>query len=386
MSHAAAPGIASKIRTRPMSSDTSSAIDSRLPQPSEALSSVERLREGGRERDGLIGLDRNERLSPLPDAIVAEIRDAIDSTLLTSYPSLDRLYDRLAETFELPRERLLLTAGSDAAVKALYQVYGRPGANAVMLTPSYAMYPIYARMFGLEPKEIAFDEDLSVVTGALVAAVQPGTRLVFIANPNQPTGTVLDDAVILDLVTRAADVGALVVVDEAYYPFSGHTLLPLVSDHPNLVVTRTFSKAWGLAGLRIGLVAAHPQVVANLYKVRSAYDVNAVAAACAGVLLAHPEVAEDYAAEVTAGRDLLIERARALGLEPIPSLTNFQVLRLGGRGDPATVVEALHGKGYIVKGPFGSAGLRNCIRVTLGSPELMARFADALADVLGASR
>ncbi len=365
-----------------MASDPSS-TDAHLPRPAESLQAIVRLREGGRERDGLIGLDRNERLSPLPDAIIEEIRAATDSALLTHYPSTDRLYDLLATSFGVARERLLLTAGSDAAVKALYQVYAQPGATAVMLDPSYAMYPIYARMYGLEPVQIAFGENLSLDTAALLDAVTPSTRLVFIANPNQPTGTVLEDGVIADLIARAAEIGALVVVDEAYYPFSGHTLLPWVTEHPNLVVTRTFSKAWGMAGLRIGLVAAHPEVVANLYKVRSAYDVNAVAGACAEVLLSHPEVAEVYAAEVAAGRELLVTRAAALGLEPIPSLTNFQVLRVAGRRDPAELVAALHERGWIVKGPFGSPGLRDCIRVTLGGPDLMGRFADVLTEELG---
>jgi len=174
----------------------------------------------------------------------------------------------------------------------------------------------------------------------------------------------------------------LVVVDEAYYPFSGHTLLPWVAEHPNLVVTRTFSKAWGLAGVRVGLVAAHPEVIANLYKVRSAYDVNAVAAACTSVMLGHPEVAEDYAAAVAAGRELLVTRAQELGLEPVPSLTNFQVLRVAQRRDPAELVAALLERGYIVKGPFGAPGLRDCIRVTLGPAALMEQFADVLAEEL----
>lgn len=366
-----------------MASDQPSASEPHLPPAAPALEQIVRLREGGREREGMIGLDRNERLSPLPDAIVEEVRAAIDSALLTHYPSTDRLYDQLAASFGVERDRLLLTAGSDAAVRALYHVYSHPGGTAVMLEPSYAMYPIYARMFGLEPVQIAFGEDLSIDTAALLHAVRPGTRLVFIANPNQPTGTVVADEVIAELLDRAREHGALVVVDEAYYPFSGHTLLPWVADHPNLVVTRTFSKAWGLAGMRIGLVAADPEVVANLYKVRSAYDVNAAAAACAEVLLAHPEVAEEYAAEVAAGRELLVARARELGLEPVPSLTNFQVLRLAGRRDPAELVAALHERGYIVKGPFGAPCLRDCIRVTLGGRELMGRFADVLAEELG---
>ena len=376
-------GRAAELRAR-TPTDTPHDVDAHLPQPASALEPIERLREGGREREGLIGLDRNERLGPLPDAVVDEIRAGISSDLLTHYPTLDRLYDDLSASVGVARDRLLLTAGSDAAVKALYQVYAEPDTAAVMAAPSYAMYPIYARMFGMEPREVAFAADLSLDTDALLEAIDPAVKLVFIANPNQPTGTVIEDDTLKAIVARAADHAALVVVDEAYYPFSERTVLPWTTEHPNLIVTRTFSKAWGLAGIRLGMVAAHPEVVRNLYKVRSAYDVNAVAAQCATVMLRHPEVASDYAAEVADGRRILCERVLQLGLEPIPSLTNFQVLRLNGVGDPGTVVDALHERGYIVKGPFGAACLRDCIRVTLGPPDLMSRFAAELAAVLGA--
>lgn len=355
----------------------------RLPDPAPALDGIVRLREGGREREGFVGLDRNERLGPLPDNVVQEIRDEIDSDLLTHYPTLDRLYDELAAGMGIERDRLLLTAGSDAAVKALYHVYAEPGAASVMVEPSYAMYPIYARMFGMEPRQVAFGTDLSLDTDALLDLIGPDVKLVFLANPNQPTGTVIEDGPLEAIVERAAEHSALVVVDEAYHPFSQRTVLPWITRHDNLVVTRTFSKAWGLAGVRLGMVAAHPSVVRNLYKVRSAYDVNALAARCAAVMLRHPEVAADYAQQVAGGRELLCERARALGLEPVPGLTNFQLLRLGPGRDPAAVVQALHDLGYIVKGPFSAPCLQDCIRVTLGPPELMAEFADALASALG---
>ena len=354
-------------------------VSCRLPEPGAAADVLERLREGGREREGFVGLDRNERLAPLPQAVVQEIREEIDSELLTHYPTPDRLYDDLSAAMRVDRACLLLTAGSDAAVKALYQVYAAPGAGAVMVEPSYAMYPIYARMFGMEPLQIPFGADLSLDTDALLARIDGDARLVFIANPNQPTGTVIEDDVLETIIARAAEHSALVVVDEAYHPFSERTVLPWTARHPNLVVTRTFSKAWGLAGVRLGMVAAHPEVVRNLFKVRTAYDVNAVAARCAAVMLRHPEVAADYAAQVAEGRALLCERAAALGLDPIPSLTNFQVLRLSGRGKPDEVASALLERGYIVKGPFSAPCLSDCIRVTLGPPDLMARFADELA-------
>ena len=353
-----------------------------LPEPRSSLAGVERYPDGGRERDAFVALDRNERLSPLPAAVVDEVREAVTSALLTTYPATDLLYEELAEAWSVPRERLLLTAGSDAAVKALYQVYAEPGDRVVMMDPSYAMYSVYAEMFGADAVRIPFGEDLTIDTGALLAAIEPGVKMVLLANPNQPTGTVLDPAVLDEAVERAAAVRALVLVDEAYYPFSGTTVLDQAGERPNLMVSRTFSKAWGLAGMRLGVLAAAPEVVRALTKVRSAYDVNAMAAAAARVLLRHPEVAEQAVADVEAGREAVRRCAEGLGLELLPCPTNFQLIRVEQRADPAGLVAALRERGYLVKGPFGSPGLTGCIRITLGPPELMRGFCEALEQTL----
>lgn len=356
-----------------------------LPEPIPPLSHIHRLREGGRERAGFIALDRNERLSPLPDSIVDAVRRGIDSALLTGYPSLDELYEDLSRILDAPRERLLLTTGSDAAFRALHQAYVRAGDRVVMLDPSYAMYPIYTRMFNADPIQVPFGADLSLDHDALIDAISPGVRMVLLADPNQPTGTKLSDEILLAVLDRAGACDALVVVDEAYFPFSRTSVLPWLDNHPHLVVTRTFSKAWGLAGLRAGLVAAHPEVVANLYKVRSAYDVNAIAAMCVRTLLSHPEVAEQFVAEVDAGRRTVVERMGSIGLEPVAGETNFQLLRCAGKIAPGQLVDLLHERGYLVKGPFSAPCLADCIRITLGPPALMTRFCDVLEDVLGGS-
>jgi histidinol-phosphate aminotransferase len=351
-------------------------------RPIDALAEVNRIAEGGRERAGYVALDRNERLTPLPQWIVELLRAGVDSALLTGYPMLEDLYEDLVGTFGVPRTQLLLTSGSDAVFRALHHAYARPGDRIVMLTPSYAMYPIYARMFGAEAVEVPFADDLSLDADALLAAVSSPVRMVLLANPNQPTGTKLSEAVLGAVLDRAEACGALVIVDEAYFPFSHATVLPWLADRPALVVTRTFSKAWGLAGARIGFAAAHPDVIANLFKVRSAYDVNAFAALCARTLLAHPQIASDYVAEVEAGRDLICEHVRELGLEPLPGETNFQLIRVGDTIEPSVLVERLSERRYLVKGPFGAPCLRDCVRVTLGPPQLMAEFCDALRLVL----
>jgi histidinol-phosphate aminotransferase len=132
----------------------------------------------------------------------------------------------------------------------------------------------------------------------------------------------------------------------------------------------------------VGFAAADPEVVRTLYKVRSVYDITALSAHCLRVLLARPEVAAEYVAQVDAGRELLVERARAAGLEPVPCPTNFLPIRVAQLVDPAALVAALEQRGYLVKGPFGAPCLRDFVRVTLGPPALMSDFADALDQAL----
>ena len=281
----------------------------RLPSPAPWLADVQRVNEPGSETNGYVCLDRNERIGTLPDSFIETIRQSLNSTLLTQYPTQDELRRQLSNSLSLPSEQLLLTAGSDSAVKAMYQAYIQPGDGVVMLDPSYAMYGVYARIFAAKPVVIGYDVSLRLDTEHLLRSMVPGTRLVLIANPNQPTATLLNEDVLTDLLDRAAEIGALVAIDEAYYPFSHVTALSRLEGHPNMLVLRTFSKAAGLAGLRIGFVAGHADVIANLYKVRSVYDVNSFAILCASEVLRHPEVANDYVTQVEAGGRLLAERA-----------------------------------------------------------------------------
>jgi histidinol-phosphate aminotransferase len=362
--------------------NTQEVFQTALPEPAPALADLYRVREAGSETRAYVGLDRNERLRPLPGWFMKKIREAVESDLLTRYPVQDTLLSQLAKVMELPEERLLLTHGSDAAVKAIYQAYFRPRDRVVVLEPSYAMYTVYAQMFQAEVVKNLFDRSLKLDAKLLVNGIVPGVRLVLVANPNQPTGTLLDERTIVEVIERAARVRALVAIDEAYYPFSHVTAMPLLEAYPNLLILRTFSKAAGLAGLRLGFVAGHAEVIRNLFKVRTANDLNAVAIQCASLILSHPQVVDEYVAEVEAGGHLLAARVRSLGLTPLPTYANFMLIRVGRQCSPAHLIDSLRSRGYLVKGPFNYPCLQDCIRVTLGPPELMSRFADCLQEVL----
>lgn len=352
-----------------------------LPEPAPALIDLYRVREPGDE-EGIVRLNRNERQYPLPDWFVREMAASITSELFTNYPITDGFYSQLSSHVGLPEDHLLLTAGSDAAVKAIYHAYIRPGDGVVMLDPSYAMYQVYARMFQANIIAIPFNTDLEIDPERLMARVKPGVRLVMLANPNQPTGTLLDEEIMAELHSRCESVGALLAVDEAYFPFSRTTVLPWIKERSHLVVTRTFSKAAGLAALRIGFVAGNPEVVANLFKVRSVHDVNSVALLAASAIVAHPDLVEEHVATVEAGGRVLAERALGMGLEALPTHANFMLIRVAKRCSPEWLVEELRKAGFLVRGSFREPCLKECIRVTLGPPDLMEAFANCLAGIL----
>ena len=251
-----------------------------------------------------------------------------------------------------------------------------------MLEPSYAMYAVYCEIFQAKAVPVSFNEKRQLDLEDLLKKITRGVRLVLIANPNQPTGTLLSTHELRRILSKAARVRALVLLDEAYYPFSSYTALPLLKSYPHLIVLRTLSKAAGLAGLRVAYAASHPSIIQNLFKVRAANDINSIAIYCAQQVLAHPRILQDYAAEVKAGGRILTKRMKDLGFVPYKTHTNFMLIKVDHRVSPARLIAQLKKKGYLVKGPFTHPGLKPCIRVTLGPPRLMVQFSDVVARIM----
>jgi histidinol-phosphate aminotransferase len=184
------------------------------------------------------------------------------------------------------------------------------------------------------------------------------------------------------IAEAARESGTLFIVDEAYYPFWNETAVALTREFDNAVVLRSFSKAGGIAGLRLGCLAAHPDIVDGVHRIRGAHEVNAIAITTACYLLDHPEVMKECVDEVEAGRRVLEEAARRLPIKVPFCPTNFQLVRLPGFEGTDWVVDALKSKGYLVRGAFNSPGLTDCIRVTLGGEKVMEGFVAVLESVL----
>lgn len=334
------------------------------------------------EEQTILRLSRNERVGELPAWFVERLRDLVTSSFVTRYPYGGRLKGKLAAGLGVQPDQILLTPGSDAAIKALFHAFVAPGERVVSLEPSYAMYTVYAEMFQAHHARVPFDSSMGLDERALIDAVSAGTRLVLIANPNQPTGTLLSTSMLDALARRAAQVGALLAIDEAYFPFGAGDAPSLAAKHHNVVAIRTFSKAAGLASARVGYITGAAHVIGALAKVRTVHDINSFAIAAAEIVVDHPELMHDYAAAVEEGRRLVEARVRAWDFDPLPSATNFMLIRVAPNADPAAIIRGVYEHGILIKGPFREPCLDGCVRVTLGPPDVMARFCDALDEVM----
>ncbi len=280
-------------------------------------------------------------------------------------PHQKALKAKIAEIKGLDPEMLFLGNGSDEAIDLVYRVFCVPGAsNAVSIAPSYGMYEVAAAMNDIEFRKVQLRPDFSMDTEAMLAATDSMTRLMFICSPNNPTGNSFPVEQIEDILERF---GGVVVLDEAYIDFSVRpSLTSLVKRYPNLIVLQTLSKAWGMAGLRIGLAIADPAVISLMSKVKYPYNINVLAQKMA--LMKLDEAAKDRAVAEIVGQRFRLEKELAKcpeGKGIYSSDANFLLVRFD---NPDEVYERLLAGGVIVRNRSKVSGCEGCLRITVGTP------------------
>jgi len=349
--------------------------------PRSHLRSIQRTPMERVDRKGFLRLDKNEGIPGIPREAIAEILSRVTPDDISSYPQVFPLYERLARNLSLTEDHILVTAGSDAAIKNVFEVFVRPGDRVVIPDPTYAMYEIYAGLFQAKLTRVPFDTDLSLPPHRILDALTPQARLLALPNPNSPTGTVIPEPDLMRLIRHAGELGVLVLIDEAYYPYYPETAVKWVQTCPNLIVTRTFSKAFGLAGLRVGYAVGDPEIMESLRKFRPIYETNGPAVAFASYLLDHPAILQENLRQVRVGKEYLGRAAGEAGLFACPTHANFMNIRVGAPA-VAPLVDFLKGEGILVKAGHDHPALRDCVRITLGDVAEMERVMGKIREYL----
>lgn len=351
-------------------------------EPKAVLKKVRRTQEVDLKRIGkIMRLDHNERTTPLPRDVVEAVWREISPEEVVAYPELWPLYNKLAQFLGVPRDHLLLCSGSDTGIKSIFEVYVASGNEVVILTPSFGMFFVYCDMFGAMQVPIEYDRDLHLPVERILGKINPKTKLVILANPNH-TGTVMEPKDICAVVEYAAKFNALVLVDEAYHYFYNETMISYIGRYDNLIIVRTLSKAFGIAALRVGYLISQPQNIQNLRKVKLTHEITSVSAKFAEYLIDHPEIYKAHVKDVEEGKNYIRTQCQQLGMEMLPSVTNFVFIRLADSLDPATVVNRLQERNVYIKGPFRGVPVEGLIRVTVGPAKQMQEFMDIFREVL----
>jgi histidinol-phosphate aminotransferase len=318
---------------------------------------------GNRDR---LRLDFNENTLACSPAVKAAI-DSITAEDLTRYPEREPVEALAAQKLALRPEQVMLTNGVDEAIHVLCQAYLDAEDELLLPVPTYTMYEIYGAATDAIIRKIPADESFVFPYQAMLSAITPKTKIIAIANPNSPTGTVVSREQIVAIAQAAPQ--AIVLVDEAYYHFFGETVVDLIDAVPNLVVARTFSKAYGLAGLRLGLLAGSEPLLRWVRRVLSPYSVNSIALAALTAALKDDAYLDWYVAQVKQARAEFLSSLDAMELKYWPTEANFVLVDIGSAH--REFVQSLRAEGILVRDRSADPGCDGCVRITIGTPEQM---------------
>jgi histidinol-phosphate aminotransferase len=327
-------------------------------------------------RAGKLRLDFNENTVGCSPRVIEALRHGIEAAGLAIYPEYGEAKQVIARYFRVSPEQFVFTNGTDEAIQVFVNTYVDDGQEMLLLKPSYAMYRFYAEVAGATIREIEYlPPAMEFPLEAVLDAITPDTRAVILANPNNPTGTGVSLLGIERILHRARK--AAVMVDEAYYEFSGITALTEIERVPNLFVSRTFSKVFGMAAMRLGCLFSHQANVQLLHKAQSPYSVNSLAVLAAQAAINDSAYIRNYVAEVLAARELLCVGLEKLGIGYVPSSANFVLAKIGPRA--IEVRDRLRACGVLVRDRSYEAP--GCVRMTVGTREQTRRLLAALEEI-----
>ena len=348
----------------------------RVPEPRPRVVAMPEYHPPLASRQAL-RLDFNENtLAPSP-TVLRKLQQ-LTAEGLTVYPEREPVERIAAQHFGVRADQVLLTNGVDEAIHLVACAFLDEGDEALICTPTFFMYDVSISMMTSKLVRVQTDDSLTFPFERFLAAITPRTRLIIVASPNNPTGAVVSREHLLAIAKAAPD--AVLMVDEAYFHFYGDTLLNDIDDYPNLVVARTFSKAYGLASLRIGMLAGNPRLMGFLRKVSSPYNVNGVALAVLPDALADTAYLDWYATQVHQGRERVFAALEQLHVRTWPSAANFVLMDIGPRHKQFCA--AMRDRGVLLRDRSSDPGCEGYVRITIGPEEHVTRGIEALRATL----
>lgn len=323
--------------------------------------------------------DMNENPEGLPKEFVDSVLKEITPEFLAIYPEPDRFLNKYAEFVGASYENVLTTNGSDMAIRYVLETFGEKGKDVVTVAPSFEMYWVNCSILGYRHKPVAYKEDLTIDIQEILNAMDEDTRIVVLLNPNNPVGNVYTEEELDMVVAKAEQIGAVVVIDEAYHYFYDKTFIKYALSKENVVLLRTFSKLFSIAACRLGVVISNPEIIHYIKNGRLTFDTNSIALLFGERILDNPELVQNLIDTEKAGKKYTLEWLSDKGYEVRDCKGNFIFVR--PKRNPKDVEKDLKEQKKMLIKSFSNDLLGKYLRISVGSVEAMKVFCEAFYEI-----
>lgn len=326
--------------------------------------------------------DMNENPEGLPQSFVDSVLAEITPEFLSIYPEPDGFLNKYAKFIGngVTIDNLIATNGSDMAIRYILETFGERGKDVVTVAPTFGMYGVNCSILGLNHVSVPYEEDLTISIDKILEAITENTRIVALLNPNNPVGNVYTDGEIEKVIAKAHEMGAVVLVDEAYHYFYDKTFLPYALKEDNVIVLRTFSKLMSIAACRLGVIISNPEIIHYIKNGKLTFDANSIALLFAERIIENPEMVENLIKIEKKGKAYTLKSLEGHGYWCRDCRGNF--IFVEPKHDAHDITKKLADKGVLVH-DYGNELLNKYIRVSVGSKESMVGFLETFYEIDG---
>ncbi len=347
-------------------------------QKLKSINKIKRNRGIFSTRKNKIRLDANERISSFDKSFLKVIKKKISSFHFAAYPEVEKIYDILSKKYKLPRSHFLITSGSDFGIRHCFELFTQKNSKIITLHPTFGMVDVYGKVFETNQIKIKFDKDLKLNYLKLLKSINKNISMIMLANPNSPTGTIIDSDKIIKIIKKAKNNNCYVVIDEAYFGFYKKTFLHFVKKFKNLIILRTFSKAFGLAGIRAGYIVSNKKLIKKLYSFRPMYEISSLSCLIIEEIFKKQNLVNSYISSTIKGKKYLITELNKMGFGHYESYANFILVDFYKKPLVKKIYKNLRKRGILVRKAPEIEATRTCLRFTLGPTNYMKKLAENL--------
>ncbi len=323
-------------------------------------------------RYGYKRYDMNENPEGLPDDFVNSVLREITPEFLSTYPEPDKFINQYADYIGVNYENVVATNGSDMAIRYLLETFCEPGKEVVTVSPTFEMYGVNCSILGLKHIPVRYEDNLTVNMDKIISTISYNTDIIVLLNPNNPIGNVYTEDELNKVIKKAKDVGALVIIDEAYHYFYEKTFIGYTLSEQNVVILRTFSKLFSLAACRLGVIISNPQIIQYIKNIKLTFDVNSIALLFGEKILGRPDIITHLIQEEVEGKHYILTCLRDHGYQCRDCNGNFILVK--PKSDATILSKKLQAEKKILVHSYGDPLLKEYLRISVGSKKAMEPF------------